>query len=107
MKKIIATVMIVVGGMMLSACTQMPTEKQSISDIRPQVSFRIADERARNARVIVNGLDMGPVANYIEGTAALRLLSGSHILALVSEGNVIFEEKFYSGDGVNRTFIVK
>lgn len=94
------------GMLTLSACTQMPTEKQSISDMRPQISFKVSDEQARSARVILDGLDMGAVGSYLEGAASLRILSGTHLLSIASGNQVIFQEKFYAGDGVNRTFIV-
>ena len=93
------------GALTLGACTQMPTEKQGISDMRPQISFKAPDERVRSARVILDGLDMGPVGNYVEGTAALRILPGTHVLTLALGGQVIFEEKFYLGHGVNRAFV--
>ena len=94
------------GILTLSACTQMPTEKQSISDMRPQISFKAADEQVRSARVILDGIDMGAVESYLEGAASLRILSGTHLLSITSGNQVIFQEKFYAGDGVNRTFIV-
>ena len=109
MKKTIMALSMAAGlaGMLaLSACTQMPTEKQSISDMRPQISFRAADEQARGARVILDGLDMGAVGSYLEGAASLRILSGTHLLSIASGNQVIFQEKFYAGDGVNRTFII-
>jgi len=109
MKKTIMTLSMaagLVGMITLSACTQMPTEKQSISDMRPQISFKAADEQARSARVILDGLDVGAVGSYMEGAASLRILSGTHLLTIASGNQVIFQEKFYAGDGVNRTFIV-
>lgn len=109
MKKILTTLGMAAGltGMLtLNACTQLPTEKQSISDMRPQISFKISNEQTRSARVILDGLDMGPVGSYLEGVASLRILPGTHMLSLASGTQVIFQEKFYSGDGVNRTFIV-
>ena len=109
MKKTITTLSMAAGlaGMLtLSACTQMPTEKQSIADLRPQISFKAADEQIRSARVILDGLDMGAVGSYLEGAASLRILSGTHLLSIASGNQVIFQEKFYVGDGVNRTFII-
>jgi hypothetical protein len=94
------------GVMALSACTQMPTEKQGISDLRPQISFKANDSRVHSARVMLNGLDMGAVASYLDGTASLRVLPGTHVLVLALGNQVIFQEKFYAGDGVNRTFVV-
>jgi hypothetical protein len=95
------------GSLMVTGCTQLPTEKQSISDMRPQISFKAEDIRAKNARVILDDLDMGMVGNYLEGSAALRILPGSHELRITSGNEIILAEKFYAGDGVNRTFIVK
>lgn len=107
MKKTAMILSMAAGLLTLSACTQMPTEKQSISDMRPQISFKAADDRVHSAKVILDGLDMGPVGGYLEGAASLRILSGTHVLSLASGDQIIFQEKFYAGDGVNRTFILK
>lgn len=95
------------GALIVGGCTQMPTEKQSISDMRPQISFKAADDRARSARVIVDGLDMGVVGDYVEGSTSLRVLSGTHSLRVIMGNQIALDEKFYVGDGTNRTFIVK
>lgn len=94
------------GVIALSACTQMPTEKQGISDLRPQISFKAHNTRVHSARVMLNGLDMGSVASYLDGAASLRILPGTHVLILALGNQIIFQEKFYAGDGVNRTFVV-
>lgn len=94
-------------ALLAGACTQMPTEKRSVSDLRPQISFRADGERAQSARVFVDGLDMGLVSEYLEGQAALRVLSGTHKISVGVGGSVLLEEKTYLGDGVNRSFIVK
>mgnify|MGYP000113435380 CR=1 FL=1 len=92
---------------LMTACTQMPTEKQSVTDMRPQLSFRILDDSFREARIYVDGLDMGPIGDYVEGVASLRVLSGSHQIRVDMNGRAIVEEKLYVGDGVNRTILVK
>lgn len=110
MKNIFSAVLIaggLIGALIVGGCTQMPTEKQSISDMRPQISFKAADDQARSARVILDGLDMGVVGDYVEGSASLRILSGTHLLRVVMGNQVVLDEKFYVGDGTNRTFIVK
>ncbi len=94
------------AGLTVGGCTQLPTEKQGVSDIRPQISFRPANEKLHMARVVVDGLDMGAVGDFIDGTSSLRLLSGTHILRIIVDGRPILEEKFYSGEGVNRSFTV-
>lgn len=100
--------LIVVGGLMGAlltvGCTQMPTEKHGVADMRPQISFKASDDRALSARVILDGLDMGPVGEYVEGASALRILSGTHALRVTLGNQVILDEKFYVGDGVSRTF---
>ncbi len=97
----------IAGALALGACTQMPTEKQGVSVMRPQISFKAPDERMRSARVILDGLDMGAVGNYVEGTSALRVLPGTHLLTVNLGGQIILEEKFYVGDGVSRSFVAK
>lgn len=92
---------------MMSACTQMPTEKQSVTDMRPQLSFKIFDEGLRGARIYIDGLDMGSIGDFAEGAASLRVLSGSHQIRIEMNGRVIVDEKVYAGDGVNRTINVK
>lgn len=108
--KIVLNVLLIctlAGIVFLSACVQMPTEKHGMSDLRAQIAFKPADERTRNATVLIDGLNMGPVANYLDGVASLRLLPGTHVLVVVSGAQVILEERFYAGDGVSRTFILQ
>jgi hypothetical protein len=88
-------------------CTQLPTEKQGVSDIRPQISFKTTDAQQHAARVIVDGLDMGSLGAYLEGIAALRIISGTHQVRVVLGNQVLLDEKFYAGDGVNRTFLIQ
>jgi hypothetical protein len=88
-------------------CTQMPTEKQGVSDIRPQISFKAADTQHHSARVFVDGLDMGALSTYLEGIAALRIVSGTHQVRVMHGAQVLLDEKFYAGDGVNRTFTIQ
>jgi hypothetical protein len=37
----------------------------------------------------------------------VRILPGTHVLRVVLGAELVLEEKFYLGDGVNRAFIVK
>lgn len=92
---------------LLEGCTQMPTEKQSVSDMRPQISFKVADAQRYSARILIDGLDMGVLGTYLEGSAALRIVSGTHQLRVLQGTQVLLEEKFYAGDGVNRTFNIQ
>lgn len=105
------TALIVAGvlanTLLLGACTQMPTEKQSVSDMRPQISFKAQSELAQGARVQVDGLDLGSVGDFLDGIAAVRVLSGMHKLTVTSGSAVLLDEKVYLGDGISRSFIVK
>lgn len=96
-----------VGVLFGVGCTQLPTEKQKVSDMRPQISFKAESERAQGARIVVDGLDMGVVSEYIDGTAALRVVPGTHKITVTAGSTVLLDEKTYLGDGVSRSFPVK
>jgi len=108
MKKTILSALLSAGvaGVLLNGCTQMPTEKQAISDVRPQVSIK-AEEKFHSAIVKIDGLDMGQVGDYLEGHNSLHVLPGMHRITVLFDGQSLLDEKFYLADGVNRTFIVK
>lgn len=91
-------------------CVQYPTERQSVVDQRPQISFRYSIEdaiRLSNARVLVDGLDSGRVSDFSDGTGALRVLPGTHTIRVVNGETVILDERVYLGDGVARPFTIK
>ena len=96
-------------GAALAACVQFPTEKASVVDLRPQVSFRVAaeDGSLQSARVHVNGLDVGTVGEFVEGKAALRVLPGNNVIRVVDGSRTVFDQQIYLGDGVGRTLVVK
>ena len=99
---VILSVQILVTG-----CIQMPTEKRGVSDLRPSISFRAEAPNMHDARVVVDGLDMGRLGSFLEGESVLRILPGSHLLRVISGSDVLVDEKIYVGDGVTRVFVVK
>lgn len=99
--------LLICASLSLVACVQAPTEKQSISDMRPQISFNVSNDQAKEARVQIDGLDMGNVGSYIEGISTLRILPGTHLLRVSLGSTILLEEKFYLADGVNRSFNLK
>jgi len=107
-KKMISLVLFS-ASFLLVACVQLPTEKQSVSDLRPQISFQFVatDQGVSNSRILVNGLEMGLVKDFPEGVRSLKVLSGTHQLKVINGAQVLLEERFYVGDGVNKTFVVK
>ena len=104
--KLVLTLALVLPFGIMQGCTQMPTEKQSVSDLRPQISFK-ADASRHTARVLIDGLDMGAMGAYLDGSAALRIMPGTHQLRVVLGTQVLLDERFYVGDGVNRSFTVQ
>ena len=90
-----------------TACTQMPTEKLGVADLRPQVSFKLETPDLGAAQVIVDGLNMGQAGQYVDGAASLRLLPGTHHLQVVWGGRAVLSERFYAADGVNKSFVLK
>lgn len=106
MKHISSLVLLGLLLISVTACVQMPTEKQGVSDLRPQISF-VAESRHYDATVYVDNVQMGRVGDFIDGTSALRVLPGTHSLRVAAGGTVLLDEKFYVGDGVSRSFVIR
>lgn len=96
-----------IAATLLSACTQMPTEKQGVADMRPQIAFRYERPEMAQAMVSVNGISMGSVATYRDSVASLKLVPGTHHLQVTLSGMPVLDERFYIADGVNKTFVLK
>ena len=96
-----------IAALTLVACVQYPTERQSVVDTRPSLSFRMTGTSDASTRVIVDGLDMGSVSDYLEGKGSLRILPGTHVIKITNGTSLLLQETLYVGDGVNRTMTVK
>jgi len=92
--------------LLVTSCVQMPTEKQSVVDLRPQISFVVARD-LHDARVFLDNVEVGRVGDYVDGVAALRVLPGTHVVRVVSAEAVFLDERFYVADGVSRSFVVR
>lgn len=90
-----------------AACTQLPTEKQTVVDQRPELAFKPVDERTYPARVILDGVDVGQVSDYLYGQRSLKTLSGNHQIRITMSGQILLEERFYLSDGVSKFFVVR
>ena len=90
-------------------CVQYPTERQSVVDLRPQITFRFdtANVALNEARVFVDGLDSGRMGSFADGSGSLRVLPGTHVVQVVIGSDVLLNERVYIGDGVTRPFVVK
>jgi hypothetical protein len=106
MNKIVASVGVALLILFVSGCVQMPTKKQGVVDLRPQISFA-APEVRHDARVFVDSAEVGRVGEFIDGVAALRLLPGTHVVKVISGETVLLEERFYVADGVSRSFVLR
>ena len=93
--------------LLFSGCTQMPTERSGVSDIRPQISFNVDNESLLSARVNVDGMDVGMIGDFVSGKSALRVLPGNHRIQVFGVGRMLLDEKAYLGDGVSRSFLVR
>lgn len=84
----------------LSACAKQPTISETTVDLRPALSFTLASKKqdASSFEVFVDGLNMGSAEQYIQGKAALRVLSGTHLIQVKQHGQVVLEQKIYLGD---------
>ena len=90
----------------LGAC-QMPSEEAVISDSSAGISFRIVPDTQQVYEVYVDGLLMGNARDYREGKAILKILPGSHVIKVVSNGAVVMEQKLYVASGANKVLVVK
>ena len=106
MNKTVTLLLMAAGVLALGACAPMPTERQGVSDTRPQISFKADTERVLNAKVIVDGRDMGQVGSYLAGADSLRIYRGNHMLLVSAQNRLIYQQKFYVDDGSNHVFTV-
>jgi hypothetical protein len=95
--------------LVLASCVQYPTESRSVVDQRPQIMFRLAEgvRPAPMARVIVDGLDAGPLSRFVDSGSALRVTPGTHTIRVSEDARVLLEERVYLGDGVSRSFLLQ
>lgn len=96
-----------ISTIFLAGCVQWPTEKQSISDLRPGISFKAQNTDLLDGKVVLDGLDMGQARDYQEGIALMRILPGPHRLNVTLNGKTILDEKIFTSDGVNQTFLLQ
>lgn len=100
------TVLLALGFMVLMGCTQTPTQSTQTVDDRPGIAFNVQSASAREYELTVDGVSYGAVGQYLEGENLLRLVDGTHVIKLFSDGEVIFKKKVYLGAGVDRVIEV-
>lgn len=109
LSKLLGSVLIAISLMTLAACVQMPTEKQGVADLRPQISFKVdtANANTASSRIFVDGIDVGAASDFVDGVNSLKILPGTHQIKVVGNGGTLLEERVYIGDGVNKSFTLK
>lgn len=92
--------------LLLSGCVQTPTEDGYTVDLRPAISFIPRDKTQDTTAytVYVDNLNMGSASQYLDKEAALRLLSGSHLIEVKRNSETVFSTKVYLGDRAIKTF---
>lgn len=90
----------------VAGCVQMPTERQAVVDMRPQISF-IAEPQVGEALIYIDNVPVGKVREFLDGRAALRVVPGSHDIRVVHGSQTLLQERFYIGDGVSKSFVVR
>ncbi|MFB1072247.1 hypothetical protein [Vibrio diabolicus] len=99
---VIATVALITG------CVQMPTTKSIAVDNRPQLTFKNTTNNSPNDySIFIDGLDNGSIAPFSNGTKALRVLPGTHLIEIYKGDKLISSQKIYVGDGVTKEVIVE
>lgn len=94
---------IALGACLLLAtgCVKQPTRSEKTVDDRPAISFAVKNETQVPGEytILVDKLAMGTADQFLENEAALRLLSGSHVLQLIRGNEIVLEQTLYLGDG--------
>jgi hypothetical protein len=90
---------------LMGCISSKPVENSSVIDDRPVLFFNFENKKPPSSpvKIYVNDLYMGDAQNYLEGEQGLLVISGTHILKLQYQGEVIAEKKIYLGKGSGKT----
>lgn len=80
-----------------------PTSKVNTVDDRPTLSV---DGAPSGSVLVVDGIVVGPAAEFASGKQAVRLQSGTHVIRVESAGRAIFEEKVFLSSGISKSINV-
>ncbi|WP_111642138.1 hypothetical protein [Marinimicrobium alkaliphilum] len=97
---------LVISFLLLAGCVQSPTRTTQTVDDRPGLTFNVHDRAAERYELRVDGVSYGEVGQYLEGENLLKLVDGTHVIELVSNGSVVYQQRIYLGAGVNRVITV-
>ncbi|MEO8080038.1 MAG: hypothetical protein ABI641_05870 [Caldimonas sp.] len=102
-----ALLAIVVG--LFAGCAQTSSRPAETVEPWPQVTFVFDAGNAslRGARVLVDGDDAGPIADFAEGRGALKVPPGVRIIKVVSSTGIVLDVRTRLRDGVTRPFALR
>lgn len=89
-------------ALVLTACAQAPTQNTQVVDDRPGLAFEVTSVAAEYYELKVDGVSYGRVGEYLAGENRLRIIDGTHMVELLSDGEVVYSKKVYLGAGSNR-----
>jgi hypothetical protein len=88
-------------AVLLSACAGSdPATRVDIIDDRPQL---IVANAAEDAMLIINGVTVGPAAQYNGSPNTLRLSKGTHVVEVEQKGQIVLTQKVFLSDDVIKT----
>lgn len=90
---------------LMGCISSKPVEKSSVIDDRPVLFFNFENTTPPSSpvQIYVNNLYMGDAQSYLDGKQGLIVISGTHILKLQYQDEVIVEKKIYLGKGSSKT----
>lgn len=86
----------------MSACTYPTTTVQTV-DTRPRLAIANASP---TAMLSLNGVVVGPAADYDGKKATLQVERGTHKVEITDGGRVVLTQTIYLGDDLTKTITV-
>ncbi len=87
---------------LISGCTYPKTEVKTVEE-RPTLAIQGAPE---NAVLYVDGLSMGPAAQYDGRGQVLLLEVGTHLIEIKQGSSLLYSEKAFLGAGATKTITI-
>jgi len=103
MKNKALTVSFIAGIMLvpvLTGCTQTPTRTSEVTDNRPMVMFEPSQrDRASEYIIYIDNLRVGTANQYLSPRNSLKLESGTHLIEIYRDGNIVYRDHVYLNEG--------
>ena len=106
MKKLFRTLCAASCVAIIATGCGFPLEEGSTVDTRPALTFK-NPSNAEHLQFAIDGVSYGPVDNYLEGKAAIRVLPGTHTVTIIHPNGTTSTQKVFVSDGVRKTLIAQ